>query len=243
VVRAAKAQLQAQLQKEDRREEARNRLSERWAKSRADNYDSGDDRTTRRSDAPTKRVSLQALAGEIAEIKRTEQVMANSRDSKPQSHSPKNSEANSRLRYEVQAQAVELKDEQKEINLLKTIVSASVPKGKSFASFAAKALASAGYTGSRSDSERLDVEKRELDKGWAELRKRKDERSEREQAENDEFASISKRLEDLEAREASDRTTAVSSSDHAQHMKVTSTPDIAPCMRIHSCMVPLTFCS
>ena len=119
---------------------------------------------------------------------------------------------------EVQAQAAEIRKEQKEINFLTGIISAPADDRASFVARAGAALASVGYTGSHSEKQRLQAEQRRLNAEWKRLDEHRAAREARERQEYAELASVSKRLRDLEEREVEDRKRAPASlRDHREH--------------------------
>jgi len=115
-------------------------------------------------------------------------------------------------------QAAEIRKEQKEINFLTRIISAPADARASFVARAGAALASAGYTGSHSEQQRLQAEQRSLNAEWKRLDEDRAAREARERQEYAELASVSKRLRDLEERAVEDRKRAPASSrDYREH--------------------------
>jgi hypothetical protein len=125
------------------------------------------------------------------------------------------------LAQEVKQQAEELHSEKKEISFLKQALSAHGPNGKNLVSYVGKILKAAGFSGSRAEKDKITAEQKEVADGWAELRRRKEERTERAKLEAQEFDAMSKRIKDLEDREEEDRKMAEArEGSHEQAMKV-----------------------
>lgn len=205
-------------------------LSATWAQKWVANYgsDDGDEEARDTDNALTfiakKRLSLTAIAHEVSQMKQEiAQVGAGNIPQHPQQMLGAGSEH--RLRHQVTEQARELKAEKQEIGFLKDAISAKkLPKGESFVSYVGKTLASAGYTGGRSEEATLKAERKKLAEGWAALNTKKAARAAHKQTEDAEFASISQRLQDLEKHEELDRTMAASRrGDHEEKMKVSQT--------------------
>jgi len=195
-----------------------------------DNYGQ-DEEASDTADALThnakKRLSLAALVKEVSQMKR--QMVGDERLVPHQPHRlvnrpvrqlPKR-DGTDRLEHHVKVQANELKAEGKEIRFLEDTMSEQKTKGARFVSYVGKTLASAGFTGSSRERLRLKEERRNLAAGWAALDKKRAARAAHKQAEDEEFAAISRRLQELEKRQEEDTVMASSRRGaHDQNMKV-----------------------
>ena len=204
-----------------------------------DNYGQ-DEEASDTADALThnakKRLLLAALVKEVSQMKR--QMVGDERLVPHQPHRlvnrpvrqlPKR-DGTDRLEHHVKVQANELKAEGKEIRFLEDTMSEQKTKGARFVSYVGKTLASAGFTGSSRERLRLKEERRNLAAGWAALDKKRAARAAHKQAEDEEFAAISRRLQELEKRQEEDTVMASSRRGaHDQNMKVSASvlrPDV-----------------
>ena len=183
-----------------------------------------------------KRLSLAALLKEVLQMKRRmvgdESLVPDQPQrlvNRPVRQLPKRDGTDS-VEHDVKVQANELKAEGKEIRFLEDTMSAHKSNGASFVSYLGKTLASAGFTGSSRERLRLKEERRNLAAGWAALDKKRAARAAHKQAEDEEFAAISRRLQDLEKRQEEDTVMASSRRGaHDQNMKVSASvlrPDV-----------------
>jgi len=183
-----------------------------------------------------KRLSLAALLKEVLQMKRRmvgdESLVPDQPQrlvNRPVRQLPKRDGTDS-VEHHVKVQANELKAEGKEIRFLEDTMSAHKSNGASFVSYLGKTLASAGFTGSSRERLRLKEERRNLAAGWAALDKKRAARAAHKQAEDEEFAAISRRLQDLEKRQEEDTVMASSRRGaHDQNMKVSASvlrPDV-----------------
>jgi len=176
-----------------------------------------------------KRLSLAALLKEVLQMKRRmvgdESLVPDQPQrlvNRPVRQLPKRDGTDS-VEHHVKVQANELKAEGKEIRFLEDTMSAHKSNGASFVSYLGKTLASAGFTGSSRERLRLKEERRNLAAGWAALDKKRAARAAHKQAEDEEFAAISRRLQELEKRQEEDSVMASSRRGaHDQNMKVSA---------------------
>jgi len=82
-----------------------------------------------------------------------------------------------------------------------------------------KKLEAAGYTGSRSEQEKIKSQQKSLEEGWNALDERRAQREERARSEEAELTSISERLKDLEKLEEDDRDGS-REGGHEERMRV-----------------------